>query len=110
MLIREMQREGIEDENLTVEYKEFAYSVYDKIGASEPQYWVEGVDPLEKIDCEQVLAAIVQMPQLSRYRTASIAANSQPIAPPAARCFMGKPARIVLGGSTSSHCASTLRT
>lgn len=61
MLIREMQREGIEDENLTVEDKEFAYSVYDKIGASEPQYWVEGVDPLEKIDCEQVLAAIVQI-------------------------------------------------
>ena len=61
MLIRELRREGIKDENLTDEDREFAYSVYDKVGASEPQYWVEGVNPLEEINCEQVLAAIVQI-------------------------------------------------
>ncbi|MGB7344727.1 MAG: DUF3160 domain-containing protein [Pirellulaceae bacterium] len=61
MLIRELDQEGLTYESLAAEDREFVEAVYDKIGASEPYYWVEGVGPLDGKNWELVLAAIVQI-------------------------------------------------
>lgn len=63
MLIRGLQQEGLMKnglKSLAPEDREFVSDVYDKIGASNPQWWL-GIDHLDDKNCELVLAAIVQI-------------------------------------------------
>ncbi|MDV6034192.1 MAG: DUF3160 domain-containing protein [Phycisphaera sp. RhM] len=63
-LIRELENEGIRvhelNEKLAREDREFINDVYDKMGASNPQWWL-GLHQLDGSTSELVLAALVQI-------------------------------------------------
>ena len=62
MLIRALDQEGIMTDSLASEDREFVYEVYGKIGASEPQWWLEGIGHWDgERSADLVLAAIVQL-------------------------------------------------
>ena len=63
-LIRALEQEGLIKnglKSLTPEDRDFVYAVYEKIGASEPYFWVEGTNQQDGKHYERVLAAIVQV-------------------------------------------------